>query len=278
MVDENLLMTLLRRHFIRRGAVSINSQGLISVDGDVTLKPDHVIPPEIKFLEVKGDFNCSNNSQLRSLKGSPQRVGRDFYCTHLQQLESLADAPKSVGRYFVCWQNPILHSLAGSPQTVGSFDCRANPKLESLLGAPQNIVRDFTCINLAALVSLEGAPKSVGRDFECSNNIKLESLEHSPQRVGRNFECWNNPLLPSLDGMPTEIGGKLMITYSENFPLLRALVAKKGIEFSHLSAHIPAEGEKVAEIINRYKGQGKMAIFDCQKDLEDAGFEGNARW
>jgi hypothetical protein len=27
-----------------------------------------------------------------------------------------------------------------------------------------------------------------------------------------------------------------------------------------------------------FLGQGKRAMFDCQKDLEDAGFEGNARW
>jgi hypothetical protein len=30
--------------------------------------------------------------------------------------------------------------------------------------------------------------------------------------------------------------------------------------------------------MNKYAGQGKAAMFDCQKDLEDSGFEGNARW
>jgi hypothetical protein len=35
---------------------------------------------------------------------------------------------------------------------------------------------------------------------------------------------------------------------------------------------------QVAKILNKYAGKGKKGLFDCQKDLEDAGFEGNARW
>jgi hypothetical protein len=30
--------------------------------------------------------------------------------------------------------------------------------------------------------------------------------------------------------------------------------------------------------LNKYAGQGKRAMFDAQKELEDAGFEKNARW
>jgi hypothetical protein len=43
----------------------------------------------------------------------------------------------------------------------------------------------------------------------------------------------------------------------------------------------PDNGEKMKDvelILNKYTGQGKRALFDCQKDLEDAGFEENARW
>ena len=35
---------------------------------------------------------------------------------------------------------------------------------------------------------------------------------------------------------------------------------------------------RVEDIIGQYAGQGRRAMFDCQKALEDAGFEGNARW
>jgi hypothetical protein len=42
----------------------------------------------------------------------------------------------------------------------------------------------------------------------------------------------------------------------------------------------PENGKhKTAEkILNRYAGNGIRYLFECQKDLEDAGFEGNARW
>jgi hypothetical protein len=36
--------------------------------------------------------------------------------------------------------------------------------------------------------------------------------------------------------------------------------------------------EHARKILNKYAGQGKRAMFDCQKELEDAGFEENARW
>jgi hypothetical protein len=35
---------------------------------------------------------------------------------------------------------------------------------------------------------------------------------------------------------------------------------------------------QVAKILNKYAGNGIRYLFDCQKDLEDEGFEGNARW
>jgi hypothetical protein len=52
---------------------------------------------------------------------------------------------------------------------------------------------------------------------------------------------------------------------------LRCLNAKKlwsGMGWPH----------EVRAILQKYMGQGKRAMFDCQKELEDAGFEGNARW
>jgi hypothetical protein len=36
--------------------------------------------------------------------------------------------------------------------------------------------------------------------------------------------------------------------------------------------------QQLHKILNSYAGKGKRALFDCQKELEDAGFEENARW
>jgi hypothetical protein len=34
----------------------------------------------------------------------------------------------------------------------------------------------------------------------------------------------------------------------------------------------------VENILNKYAGKGRREMFWCQKELEDAGFEENARW
>ena len=97
MVDQNKIMSLLEEHFQCKGTVKIDDQGQITVDGNVTLKPTSVIPAEIRFLEVTGQFVCSNNPQLRSLKGAPHSVGLGFYCVDNPQLESLDGLSQTIG-------------------------------------------------------------------------------------------------------------------------------------------------------------------------------------
>jgi hypothetical protein len=88
-----------------------------------------------------------------------------------------------------------------------------------------------------------------------------------------------NPL-KSLEGFPTKIGNATWITYSEKLPLLRTLAAT--FVFLELGdSQDPEYGNKlnqVQKILAQYQGKGKRAMFDCQKALEDAGFEENARW
>jgi hypothetical protein len=62
---------------------SINSEGLVDVDGDVDLSYElynsgiKKIP--LNFGKVTGNFICKNN-ELTSLEGSPREVGGDFNC------------------------------------------------------------------------------------------------------------------------------------------------------------------------------------------------------
>jgi hypothetical protein len=118
----------------------------------------------------------------------------------------------------------------------------------------------------------------VGGNFYCNNNPQLQSLLGSPQSVGRNFDCSDNPMLTSLEGLPREIPGRLLLTYSPQLPLLRALVAKMGVGFWSGNRLQTGDAEKVAEIINRYAGEGRRAMFKCKKELIEAGFSENARW
>jgi hypothetical protein len=110
----------------------------------------------------------------------------------------------------------------------------------------------------------------VGGSFECNIN-QLTTLEGAPISVGRNFMCDNNQLT-TLKGMPT-VPRTLHLSYSPTLPLLRCLLAKEIQLYPENGKHKTAES-----ILNKYAGQGKRAMFDCQKELEDAGFEGNAKW
>lgn len=137
-------------------------------------------------------------------------------------------------------------------------------------------------LNLAAghLKSLEGCPQKVPGDFALGS-YKGENFVGGPAIVKGNYTLSANPYLESLDGLASEIGEKLVLRYDPRLPLLRALVAKKGIGMyapEDGSSQMVAQLHKVEKILNKYKGQGTMAIFDCQKDLEDAGFEAHARW
>jgi len=86
-------------------------------------------------------------------------------------------------------------------------------------------------------------------------------------------------VIKSLEGFPEKIGTQLELPYTKNLPLLRTLVAEEILLVPWDNSQESADmAYKVEQILNKYAGQGKMAIFDCQKDLEDAGFEENARW
>jgi len=119
-----------------------------------------------------------------------------------------------------------------------------------------------------ALGKLEGAPYWVGIDFSVQNN-RLTSTFGGPEHVGRHYKLLGNNL-QNLDGLATHIGDSVSFDYHKNLPLLRTLVAKR------IWPH--PDQPALEKILVKYAGQGKRAMFDCQKELEDAGFDGNAKW
>jgi hypothetical protein len=58
--------------------------------------------PDLSNDIVLHNFDCSKNN-LKSLKGSPERVGSIFNCS-FNDITSLDGAPKEVGKYFICAQ------------------------------------------------------------------------------------------------------------------------------------------------------------------------------
>ena len=94
---------------------SINSEGLVDVNGDVWLTGEYLAKLPLNFGYVSGDFSCGEN-ELTSLQGSPKFVGGGFDCSY-NQLTNLEGGPQSVGGNFWCFEND-LYSLRFAPEEV----------------------------------------------------------------------------------------------------------------------------------------------------------------
>ena len=103
---------------------SLNSDGLVDVNGDVDLRSLFLNRIPLKFGTVTGYFKCSFN-KLTSLEGSPHTVGNHFICDS-NKLTSLEGAPRKVGNAFSCEFNKI-RSFEGLVNINSYFYCGANP-------------------------------------------------------------------------------------------------------------------------------------------------------
>lgn len=99
------------------------------------------------WTKVKGDFDCSWNTNLETLEGGPKEVGGNFDCSRCTNLTTLEGAPKKIG---------------------GDFECIWCKSLSSLKGAPKKIPREFNCSYCESLKTLKDGPKEVSGNFYCS--------------------------------------------------------------------------------------------------------------
>jgi hypothetical protein len=103
---------------------SINSDGLVDVDGNVYLSYKKFCELPLQFGKVTGYFDCDVN-KLTTLKGAPHTVGINFDCSY-NNLSSLEFCPRSVGRYFSCAHN-MIREFTGPKYIGGNFYCDGNP-------------------------------------------------------------------------------------------------------------------------------------------------------
>ena len=185
-----------------KGKWTLNEKtGLVDIEGDFDCSRNKIERnyyggvkalsdfKEVKFGVVTGNFYCVHNT-IKSLKGSPQRVGGNFDCSY-NKLTSLEGAPQEIGGDFFCLCNKIT-SLEGSPQRVKRIFGCSNNNLTSLVGGPQE-VDDFDC-GRNPLTSLVGAPQVVSGYFSCMNT-KLTSLEGAPLEWKGNYSnFYRNPI------------------------------------------------------------------------------------
>jgi hypothetical protein len=119
------------------------------------------------------------------------------------------------------------------------------------------------------LKSLKGSPDHVTGVFKAHRN-KLKDLRDGPRHVEGDFVVSGNPLR-SLEGAPTHIGGQFVLDYHDTLPLLRTLVAQKGV----LIRKAPLI---VAQILERHAAQGKPGAIKAAGELIKVGYPENARW
>lgn len=141
--------------------VTENIDGTIDYHGDVDISGMRLDKIPLKFNNVFGNFDCSDN-ELTTLKGCPKFVDGDFYC-YMNKLSELRYGPKDVCGNYICSGN-ILTSLHGSPREIhGDFVC-SNNLLKSLKNSP-DIIRGNFIVTCNQIVSTIYFPKIIERNF-----------------------------------------------------------------------------------------------------------------
>jgi hypothetical protein len=161
--------------------------------------------------------------------------------------------------------------------TVRSFYCNSfmehGGALTSLVGAPILVSDWFECRE-HKIRSLKGCPAIVGDNFDCRDNL-LTNLLHGPKKVGRQFDCSKNPLT-SLDGMEDIEFDIIILPESPKLPMLKLMTTKKRWTFHEKGAGYIVYNYK--ELYDEGKLPLKQAMWQCQQEMVQNGFDGNATW
>jgi len=162
---------------------TINSDGTVDVDDDVSLNNINLTELPLKFGKVSGYFDCSLNN-LTTLKGCPHSVGGNFDCSY-NKLTTLNGCTQSVRFYFSFYKNNIK-DLYGFPEFFyGHIFHDTNPVSEILdlfgmsnlkIGKVINFLNEYEVIqqdgNLVILDRLEEVFYTLGMEIPKEINLK----------------------------------------------------------------------------------------------------------
>lgn len=135
---------------------TISESGVVDVNGSVDMDIDDIKKLPVKFGRVTGDFIVAG-SELETLEGCPQVVGRSFDCTHTL-IKSFVGGPQQVGRSYIAVNCDNLESLEGLPRVVpGRLDLSGKTKLQTLEGISEEIGQlwlpeSISCHNIHKMV------------------------------------------------------------------------------------------------------------------------------
>jgi len=158
-------------------------------------------------------------------------------------------------------------------EASGNFSL-SETKLTTLEGCPHTVLGTFSCAS-AKITSFIGGPKIVKGSYYASRN-NISSLEGLPTEVFRYLDLERLPLT-SLEFLPKMVAGTIDFTVNANLPLLRLLSYPLTVIFKVSGSGVSVH--EVMEIVEKYQNKKplRQAIIQCQKELLDAGFAGNAR-
>jgi hypothetical protein len=129
MISNKEIHDICKRYLISN--YTINPDGSIDVDGDVSIANGRLTKLPLKFNKVSGDFYCSYN-ELTSLEGCPKYVGGSFFCSG-NRITTLEGGPDIVNSNYFSNFNDLLISTKGFPSIVSNdVSIRFCHKLTSL--------------------------------------------------------------------------------------------------------------------------------------------------
>lgn len=249
----------------------------VDVKGNVDLGKLGLKYIPVQFGTVTGNFQCDNNPQLESLKGSPRIVlGRKFSCAYNRALTSLKDGPEQVAGLYnarLC----SLTDLEGSPREIGGNFNLCDNMLTTLAGGPEKVGGDYA-IYYNRLTSLEGSPHTIGGGFYCQKN-KLTSLEGITPEIGGSIDCCTNKIV-SFEGihkMIRKMNGQINV--GENYTLkshimgLFKLKDKGCVKIIAWGSN--SNSDKPVDKMYRFLGQGHdgESLISIQGKLMDMGLD-----
>lgn len=123
-INEQEIHDICKKYNIKN--YTINPDGSIDVDGDVSIANGRLEKLPLKFNKVSGDFYCSWE-ELKTLEGCPKEIGGDFFCSY-NKLKTLKHSPSIISGLFYCVDNP-LESLEGLNININRLKCDNKDKL-----------------------------------------------------------------------------------------------------------------------------------------------------
>jgi len=233
---------VMARWGIPKNKYSVRKDGLINVNGDVTVPIKEFVSDglrgrveetvasklPVKFGRVTGDFICSADTST---------YDPTWYSPFADEAKTTAKNDWSRTKSFSDFP---LGSLVGFPEYVGG-DCRISGlRVKTLTGCPQEIGGHFIAQGLKAITALVGGPRKVGGNYDVSfstiettkgiegceigqslvlSHSKITALDGKPGSVGKDVDVSCTDLLTTL-GLPDRVEGNL---FMRNLPKLMAL-------------------------------------------------------